>query len=120
MDANAPGSWRLGQQTIEPKSILATNDYLHLRSRALAGEAITELPPFLAAAAIRAGQLVALLQDEPLLEQQINLLYHIVIRQRLSGHTSTSVSVRYQRWPRLAASLVNRCPLVAYFVEKLG
>lgn len=75
LGVNATGSWRLGQQMIEPKSILATNDYLHLRTRALAGEAITELPPFLAAAAIRAGQLVALLQDQPLPEQQINLLY---------------------------------------------
>lgn len=73
--ANTRGRWQLGEQTIEPESVLATNDYAHLCSRALAGEVITELPPFLAASAIRAGQLVALLPTQPLPEQQINLLY---------------------------------------------
>lgn len=73
--ANANSAWRLGDQMFEPHTVLTTNDYAHLRSRALAGEAVTELPPFLAATAIREGQLVALLPDHPLPEQQINLLY---------------------------------------------
>lgn len=73
--ANANGAWRLGDHLFEPKALLATNDYAHLRSRALAGEAITELPPFLAAKAIREGQLVALLPEHPMPKQQINLLY---------------------------------------------
>ncbi len=73
--ANANGAWRLGDQVIEPRALLTTNDYAHLRSRALAGEAVTELPPFLAAKAIREGQLVALLPEHPMPEQQINLLY---------------------------------------------
>ncbi|WP_200917499.1 LysR family transcriptional regulator [Jeongeupia sp. HS-3] len=67
--------WQLGQQLFEPRPILATNDYLHLRSRALRGEVVTELPPFLAAEAIRDGRLVALLPAHPLPEQQLNLLY---------------------------------------------
>ncbi len=75
LGANAPDVWQLGKQVIEPKSVLATNDYAHLRNCALAGEVVTELLPFLAAAAIRTGQLVALLQDPPMLEQHINLLY---------------------------------------------
>lgn len=69
------GGWRLGAQTFEPQALLSTNDYAHLRSRALAGEAVTELPPFLAAAAIRAGELVALLPEHPLPEQHLHLLY---------------------------------------------
>ncbi|MGY2487756.1 LysR substrate-binding domain-containing protein [Cupriavidus sp. CP313] len=75
LGANAPGEWRLGEQTVAPRSVLATNEYTHLRSRALAGEVVTELPPFLAASAIRAGRLVVLLAGEPMPEQQISLLY---------------------------------------------
>ena len=73
-DANTQGSWRLGEQTFEPKAVLTTNDYLHLRSRALAGEVVTE-PPFLAAEPIRNGELCTLLTDHPIPEQQVNLLY---------------------------------------------
>lgn len=69
------GAWRLGGQVLEAKAVLSTNDYAHLRSRALAGEVVTELPPFLAAKAIREGQLVALLPEHPMPEQQINLLF---------------------------------------------
>ncbi|AOX99503.1 LysR family transcriptional regulator [Jeongeupia sp. USM3] len=67
--------WQLGAQLFEPQAVLATNDYLHLHSRALQGEVVTELPPFLAAEALRDGRLVALLPGYPLPEQQINLLY---------------------------------------------
>ena len=42
--------WELGGHVIEPKAVLATNDYHHLCSRALGGDVVTELPPFLAAA----------------------------------------------------------------------
>lgn len=74
-DANTQGSWRLGQQIFEPKAVLTTNDYLHLRSRALAGEVVTELPPFLAAEPLRRGELCTLLAEHPMPEQQVNLLY---------------------------------------------
>jgi len=67
--------WRLGDRVFEAKSVLLTNDYAHLRNRALAGEVVTELPPFLASKAIRERQLVALLPDHPMPEQQVNLLY---------------------------------------------
>ncbi|MDH4260977.1 MAG: LysR family transcriptional regulator [Gammaproteobacteria bacterium] len=73
--ANANGTWRLGGLVFEPNALLTTNDYAHLRSRALAGEVVTELPPFLAAKAIGDGRLVALLSDHPMPELQINLLY---------------------------------------------
>lgn len=72
---NTNAGWRLGDQVFESHTVLTTNEYAHLRSRALAGEVVTELPPFLAARAIREGQLVALLPKHPMPEQQINLLY---------------------------------------------
>lgn len=74
-DANARRPWRLGEREIEPAAILAVNDYLHLRHRAMAGDVITELPPFLAAEALRAGQLVALLPEHPFPEQEVSLLH---------------------------------------------
>jgi DNA-binding transcriptional LysR family regulator len=67
--------WRLGDRVFESKAVLSTNDYAHLRSRVLAGEVVTELPPFLAAKAIRERLLVALLPEHPMPEQQLNLLY---------------------------------------------
>src|SRR5437588_10555927 len=76
-DANSVGSWRVGERTLEPPAVLAVNDYLHLRNRALAGEVVTELPPFLAAAALRDGHLRAVMPDHPQLEQQVSLLYPV-------------------------------------------
>lgn len=74
-DAGAPPVWRLGDCVFEPKAMLTTNNYEHLRSRALAGEAVTELPPFLAAQGLRSGHLCTVLAGHPLPEQQINLVY---------------------------------------------
>lgn len=67
--------WQLGDHVIEPNAILSTNDYHHLFSRALSGDVVTELPPFLAAAPIRDKRLVRLLPQYPLPEWSINLLY---------------------------------------------
>jgi DNA-binding transcriptional LysR family regulator len=55
--------------------VLTTNDYAHLRNCALAGDVVTELPPFLAAPALQTGELVALLSGKPMPEQQLHLLY---------------------------------------------
>lgn len=74
-DVGAHGIWQLGNHTLQPNAVLTSNDYLHLRSRALAGEVVTELPPFLTTNAIQQGRLCALLGEHPLREQQINLLY---------------------------------------------
>jgi DNA-binding transcriptional LysR family regulator len=60
-------------------AVLATNDYLHLRQRAIAGDVVTELPPFVAAEALRDGRLVVVLPDHPFPEQEVSLLYQ---RQR--------------------------------------
>lgn len=67
--------WRLGNATFQPKPLISTNDYAHLRFRVLRGEAATELPPYLIADDVKAGHVVALLPDYPLPLQEINLLY---------------------------------------------
>ena len=72
---DVPARWKLGGHVIEPEAVLSANDYHHLCSRALGGEVVTELPPFLAAAPIREKRLVALLPQYPLPEWSINLLY---------------------------------------------
>jgi DNA-binding transcriptional LysR family regulator len=72
---DVPARWELGGHIVEPTAILSTNDYHHLCSRALDGDVVTELPPFLAAAPIREKRLVPLLPQYPLPEWSINLLY---------------------------------------------
>ncbi len=72
---DVPVRWQLGGQVVEPKAVLSTNDYHHLCSRALGGDVVTELPPFLAAAPIREKRLLPLLPQHPLPEWSINLLY---------------------------------------------
>jgi len=72
---DVPARWELGGRAIEPKAVLATNDYHHLCRRALGGDVVTELPPFLAAAPIREKRLVPLLPQYPLPEWPISLLY---------------------------------------------
>ena len=72
---DVPARWELGGQVVEPKALLSTNDYHHLCSRALNGDVVTELPPFLAAAPIRQKRLMPLLPRYPLPEWSINLIY---------------------------------------------
>ena len=74
-DANAAVRWHLGDDLITPDTVFTTNDYAHLRKRAVAGEVVTELPPFLATPALRTGELITLLPDKPMPEVQIHLLY---------------------------------------------
>ncbi len=74
-DFNARSGWRLGEQVFEPKVVLQTNDYALLRCRAVAGQVLTELPPFLARQEIAEDRLRALLPEHPMPEQTINLLY---------------------------------------------
>ena len=76
----APGSaaqsvWHLGETAFAPDAVLSTNDYLHLRAYALRGEAVTELPPFLARDALARGDLVRVLPSLKLPAVSINLLY---------------------------------------------
>ena len=68
-------TWKLGKETFEPKPILATNDYLQLRSHALNAGLMTELPPFLAKPFVADGSLRVLLDDQPFPEQTAHLVY---------------------------------------------
>ena len=72
---DVPARWELGGQVVEPKAALSANDYHHLCSRALGGDVVTELPPFLAAAPIREKRLLPLLPQHPLPEWSVNLIY---------------------------------------------
>ncbi|MEN8445674.1 MAG: LysR family transcriptional regulator [Cyanobacteria bacterium J06555_13] len=67
--------WQLGNQSIQIQPMLQVNDYLHLLELAKAGIYVTELPPFLAQAAIANGDLVHLLEDYPMPASELNLLY---------------------------------------------
>ena len=76
--ASGPGArseWRLGERVFEPAAVIAANDYQQLRRCALAGDALTELPPFLARQDLASGALVGMLARHPLPDQTIHLLY---------------------------------------------
>lgn len=80
-----PLSWSLGEQVVHPTPVLVVNDYAQLRALALAGEAVTELPPFLAREALAARELVPILPALALPQQPITA----VIPER--RHTSALV-----------------------------
>ncbi|NNA42841.1 LysR family transcriptional regulator [Pseudomonas lactis] len=72
---DAKAIWQLGEDIFKPNAILVTNDYAHLRSRALAGDIVTGLPPYMTMEAMKNKQLVALLEKHPFPEMEINLIY---------------------------------------------
>ncbi|MDR6288315.1 MULTISPECIES: LysR family transcriptional regulator [Inquilinus] len=72
---DVPARWDLGGQVVAPRAVLSTNDYHQLCSRALGGDVVTELPPFLVARPIREGRLVQLLPQHPLPEWPLHLVY---------------------------------------------
>ncbi|NEP15345.1 MAG: LysR family transcriptional regulator [Leptolyngbya sp. SIO4C1] len=66
---------QLANQQIELRPYLQTNDYLHLLELALAGDCVTELPPFLAQVHIINGRLKPILSRYPLPVRQLMLVY---------------------------------------------
>ncbi|MFS8145200.1 LysR family transcriptional regulator [Rhizobium sp. BR 249] len=77
--------WTLGGHAHKVAATFTANDYLHLRTRALAGDIATELPSFLAVEYLKRGDLVELLTEHPFADSPLNLVYR---RQR---HPSTIV-----------------------------
>ena len=71
---NAP-IWHLGEAYYRIRPYLQVNDYQHLQALALAGDCVTELPPFLAQPAITQGTLQELLPAFPMPERELYLLY---------------------------------------------
>ncbi len=76
----ASPSWQLGDTTVPLEPLVSTNDYRHLLHLAVAGRAITEVPPFLAWDMLAAGRLVEVLPDHPLPPQTVRAL---VVETRL-------------------------------------
>lgn len=73
--ANVESAWQLGEHVFVPRPRLSTNDYALLLERALAGEVVTELPPFMVDSAVQERKLFPLLPGYPMPEQQVNLIY---------------------------------------------
>lgn len=69
-----PAVWSLGGVELRLEPMLVTNDYAHLLSLALSGEAVTEVPPFLAHDAVQDGRLVPVLPNHPLPGQDVRAL----------------------------------------------
>lgn len=77
--ASGPASWTLGERVVAIRPWITTNDYRHLLELALAGEAVVEVPPYLARRSLDAGRLVSLLPDHPMPEQ---LVRAVVVERR--------------------------------------
>lgn len=67
--------WMLGEHAYDVPAIFMVNDYLHLRSGALAGDYITELPAFFAAEYINNGKLIEILPQTRLPYSSLHLVY---------------------------------------------
>lgn len=78
----APPSWTLGDAPLKLAPVFVTNDYAHLLHLAVSGQAITELPPFLARDALRDGRLVEVLPEHPMPLQSVRIL--VIERRALS------------------------------------
>ncbi len=69
-----PPVWTLGDEQVRLEPLLRTNDYLHLLQVARSGQAVTELPPFLARDSLERGALVELLPNYPMRVQPMRAL----------------------------------------------
>ncbi|MFT4628781.1 MAG: DNA-binding transcriptional LysR family regulator [Myxococcota bacterium] len=70
----APPSWTLGEFQLRLDPVLVTNDYEHLLHMAVTGQAIAEVPPFMASEPLQDGRLVEVLPDYPMPVQAIRAL----------------------------------------------
>lgn len=67
-------AWTLGEQRVEISPVVVTNDYEHLLYLALTGQAVTELPPFMACDPLREGRLLEVLPAFPMPLQSVRAL----------------------------------------------
>lgn len=93
-------SWTLGERTVRPSPVVLVNDYAQLRALALAGDVLTELPPFLARESVEAGELVRVLPGAPFPETTVTA----VIPER--RHTSALVRTYLEFCSARAAALL--------------
>lgn len=98
--------WELGDHVVAPRTCISVNDYHHLRHRALLGDVVAELPPFLAAGPIREKKLLPLLTEHPLPEWPIHLLYP------QHRHPSTIVRTYLSFCQQYLPTLIDACRVV--------
>lgn len=108
LGTNTISTWRFAGQPMVPDAVLSTNDSMHLLHSALAGDVITELPPFIVKDALEKGLLVTLLPDYALPEYPVNLLYPA--HRHPSAVVRTYLEYCQQRIPWL----VDACTPVSY------
>lgn len=72
---NSRINWKLGDELLSIEPYIRSNDYLHMRSLALKGKCLTELPPFFCQKFLDSGELVEVLPKFQMPEQQVNLVY---------------------------------------------
>ena len=75
LGTNTSSTWRFADVSVVPNPVLSTNDSMHLLHSVMAGEVMTELPPFIVKDAIERGLLVPLLTGHPLPAVSLSLLY---------------------------------------------
>ncbi|CAH0992045.1 HTH-type transcriptional regulator DmlR [Sinobacterium norvegicum] len=75
LPTNGKPQWRFGEQLFTLESAFCCNEYSHVLNAIRSGQMIGELPPMIAMASIRSGELVEVLQHQPLPVLDINLLY---------------------------------------------
>ncbi len=97
--ADATLVWTLGERAIRVAPVVLTNDYAQLRALVLAGDVVTELPPFMAQEAIDSGALVRVLPRSPL--PQVNITAVIPERRHTSALVRTYLDFCVARAPLL-------------------
>jgi DNA-binding transcriptional LysR family regulator len=110
LGTNTSGSWRFPDVSVVPNTVLSTNDSMHLLHSALAGEVMTELPPFIVKDAIQRGLLVPLLPDCPLPESPLNLLYPAHRHRSAVVHTYLEYCRRRIPWLTDACATATTTP----------
>jgi len=108
LGTNTSSTWRFPECPVVPNAVLSTNDSMHLLHSVLAGEVMTELPPFIVKEAVEKGSLVPLLTDHPLPESSLNLLYPA------HRHPSAVVRTYLEYCRRRIPWLVEACTAVAH------
>lgn len=104
---DARPAWTLGGKILQIGAAFTVNDYGHLRTRALAGDVVTELPSFLAAEHLRSGKLVELLEDHPFPASPLHLVY------RKQRHPSTIVRAYLDFCKGQVPMIEQRCQVSA-------